>query len=84
MKTTFKLLLISASFLSASAFGKCEWVREEAYPGDNPLARVGVLTTSADGQTIYTTETFSDSRVKTFIWKSTDGGLTWWSLKVVK
>ena len=88
MKTAFKLLLLlSASFLSANAYAKCQWVRSEGYPGDNPGSTISPIATSADGQTLYATETYPGVRttvITNFLWKSFDGGASWWTLKLVK
>jgi hypothetical protein len=87
MKTAFKLLLLSASFLSADAIAKCQWVKSEGYPGDNPGSTISPVATSADGQILYTTETYPDiksTRITNFLWKSFDGGVSWWTLKIVK
>ncbi len=87
MKTAFKLLLLSACLMSVDAFAKCEWVKSEGYPGDNPGSTISPIATSADGQILYTTETYPGvhtTRITNFLWKSLDGGASWWTLKIVK
>ena len=87
MKTALKLLLLSASFLSADAFAKCQWVRSEGCPGNFSGSTIGPIATSADGQTLYTTETLGGRNltgISSLLWKSLDGGESWWTLIIVK
>ena len=87
MKSAFRLLLLSASFISADAFAKCQWVKSEGYPGDNPGSTISPIATSADGKILYITETYPGVRttnITNFLWKSLDGGESWWTLKIVK
>lgn len=81
MKTAFKLLLLSASFLSADAFAKSEWKPAKGQPGrgDAPSV-IATFVVSPDG-TIYITERLSHLHL---FWKSHDGGVTWLTLQPVE
>ena len=85
MKTALKLLLLlSASFLSADALAKSQWVADSGQPGvGNNKTSISHLAISADGLTIYVTERFPYDSFDKF-WKSNDGGVNWFTLKPVK
>ena len=84
MKTALKLLLLSASFLSADALANSQWVADSGQPGvGNNKTSISHLAISADGLTIYVTERFPYDSFDKF-WKSNDGGVTWFTLKPVK
>lgn len=84
MKTAFKLLLLSASFLSADAFAKSEWKANPGQPGvGNNKTSISHLAVSADGMTIYVTERFPYDNFDR-LWKSNDAGVTWFTLEPVK
>ena len=82
MKTAFKLLLLSASFLSASAFAKSEWKPVKTQPGrsDTPHTTLSNFVVTAEG-TIYVTESFASYHL---IWKSNDGGANWFVLQPIQ
>jgi hypothetical protein len=81
MKTAFKLLLLSASFLSANAFAKSEWIPVKIQPGrgESPSTLSNFVVTSEG--TIYVTESFPAYHL---IWKSIDGGVNWFTLQPSK
>ncbi len=76
MKTAFKLLLFSASFLSANLFAESEWVSTNFQPGNDEFKQVVSVTMSADGQIILIAEKYN-SNSGTLFWRSTNGGRHW-------
>jgi hypothetical protein len=79
MKTALKLLLLSASFLSANAFAESVWQSTPQQPGVFS-GGVSSLVMSADGQTILLAERHSAGTV---LWRSIDAGKNW-SILVAK
>jgi hypothetical protein len=59
VKTAFKLLLLSASFLSANLFAESEWVSTNFQPGHDEFKQVVSVTMSADGQIILIAESIT-------------------------
>ncbi len=80
MNTALKLLLLSASFLSANLYAESEWKNSPLQPGALP-GGVSNLVMSADGQTILVAERHSAG---TLLWRSIDGGKNWSILLVKK
>jgi hypothetical protein len=76
MKTAFKLLLLSASFLSANLFAESEWVSTNFQPGQDEFKQVVSVTMSADGQIILIAEKHNSGGGALF-WRSTNGGRNW-------
>jgi hypothetical protein len=76
MKTAFKLLLLSASFLSANLFAESEWVSTNFQPGHDEFKQVVSVTMSADGQIILIAEKHNAGGGALF-WRSTNGGRNW-------
>ena len=74
MKTAFKLLLLSSSFLSANLFAESEWVSTTFQPGLSEFKQVISVTMSADGQIILITER---DNAGAMFWRSTNGGRSW-------
>jgi hypothetical protein len=77
MKTAFKLLLLSASFLSANLFAVSTWVKSPGQPGMEPPYQISNLAISPDGQIIFITERKPSTHL---IWRSMDAGKTWYYL----
>lgn len=73
MNTAFKLLLLSASFLSANLFAASEWVSTDFQPGNEDKQVISV-SMSADGQIILIAERYHSG---TMFWRSTNGGRSW-------
>lgn len=73
MKTAFKLLLLSASFLSPNLFAESEWVSTPNQPGQEDKQVIS-LVMSADGQTLVVAERYHSG---TLFWRSTDAGKNW-------
>jgi hypothetical protein len=77
MKTAFKLLLISASFLSANALADSTWIKSPGQPGMEPPYQISTLAISPDGNIIFITERKPSAHL---IWRSMDAGKTWYFL----
>jgi hypothetical protein len=73
MKTAFKLLLLSSSFLSANLFAESVWEKTDGQPGKDERVTLA-MTMSPDGQIIMVAERF---HAGTLFWRSTDGGKSW-------
>jgi hypothetical protein len=80
MKTAFKLLLLSASLISANLFAASVWLGTPHQPGQEDKQVISV-TMSADGQIILVAERFHSG---TMFWRSTDGGRNWCILTLSK
>jgi hypothetical protein len=88
MKTAFKLLLLSACFLSVNAFAKGVWKEQPRRipTGGEDKPVITHLAVSSDGLTIFLTERLhlNGTPYLEQLWKSTDGGVTWFVLEYAK